>query len=111
MTYVLTVCLDGVPDSRDFDAIEETIEATGEAICRHEEEPTKIVTLLLSERSQDYRAGQEPPARSDKEALDELNLMLSAPEWPGASGMEDVCMIVRSTGRTEIPNAPEWPSH
>lgn len=48
---------------------------------------------------------------SDKAALDKLNLLLSAPEWPGASGMEDVCQIVRSTGRGEIPNAPEWGSH
>lgn len=49
--------------------------------------------------------------RTDEEALDELNLMLSAPEWPGASGMEDVCEVVRSTGRTEVPNAPEWHRH
>ncbi len=48
---------------------------------------------------------------ADAEALDTLNLRLSAPEWPGASGMEDVCDIVRATGRSEIPNAPEWRSH
>lgn len=48
---------------------------------------------------------------SDAEALDLLNLLLSAPEWPGASGMEDVCEIVRSTGRAEVPDAPEWPRH
>jgi hypothetical protein len=60
--YVLTVCLDGVPEGRDFNAIEETIEATGEAMCRYEEDPTKIVTLLLSEKSSGYRAGQNPNA-------------------------------------------------
>ena len=47
----------------------------------------------------------------DKRALDELNLLLSAPEWPGASGMEDVCQIVRRTGRTEIEDAPPWERH
>jgi len=58
--YVLTVCLDGVPEGRDYDAIEETIEATGQAMCRYEEAPEKIVTLLLSEQNQDYRAGTVP---------------------------------------------------
>ena len=48
---------------------------------------------------------------TDAEALDRLNLLLSAEEWPGASGMEDVCEIVRATGRREIPNAPEWERH
>jgi hypothetical protein len=48
---------------------------------------------------------------TDAEALDALNLLLSAPEWPGASGMEDVCEIVRATGRKEIPDAPEWARH
>jgi hypothetical protein len=48
---------------------------------------------------------------TDAEALDDLNLLLSAPEWPGASGMEDVCEIVRATGRDPIPNAPRWASH
>lgn len=59
-SYVLTVCLDGIPEGRDYHAIEETIEATGEAMCRFEEEPTKIVTLLLSDKNQEYRAGQAP---------------------------------------------------
>lgn len=49
--------------------------------------------------------------RTDEEALDQLNLMLSAAEWPGASGMEDVCAVVRSTGRTEVPDAPTWYRH
>jgi hypothetical protein len=48
---------------------------------------------------------------SDETALDQLNLLLSADEWPGASGMEDVLEIVRRTGRVEIDNAPEWQSH
>jgi len=50
-------------------------------------------------------------AVKDAAALDELNLLLSAPEWPGASGMEDVLDIVRSTGRTEVPGAPSWSRH
>lgn len=48
---------------------------------------------------------------SDAEALDELNLLLSAPEWPGASGMEDVAEIVAATGREQVPDAPEWRRH
>lgn len=48
---------------------------------------------------------------SDATALDALNLLLSADEWPGASGMEDVAEIVHATGRRPIPNAPEWPAH
>jgi hypothetical protein len=48
---------------------------------------------------------------TDAEALDWINELLSASEWPGASGMEDVYEIVRATGRTEIPDAPSWPSH
>lgn len=54
------------------------------------------------------RAGRQ---LTDTEALDELNLMLSAREWPGASGMEDVCVVVRRTGRTEVPDAPDWEGH
>lgn len=48
---------------------------------------------------------------TDREALDTLNLLLSAEEWPGASGMEDVCEIVRATGRVEVADAPEWERH
>jgi hypothetical protein len=48
---------------------------------------------------------------TDADALDRLNLLLSAPEWPGASGMEDVCEIVRATGRDEIADAPTWGRH
>ena len=48
---------------------------------------------------------------SDSEALDRLNLLLSAPIWPGASGLEDIAAIVRSTGREEVPGAPEWLAH
>jgi hypothetical protein len=47
----------------------------------------------------------------DADALDRLNVLLSARTWPGASGLEDVCDIVRGTGREEIPNAPAWASH
>jgi hypothetical protein len=49
------------------------------------------------------------PPGSDQDALDRINLLLSAPEWPGASGMEDVCDIVRATGRVEVEDAPDWP--
>lgn len=47
----------------------------------------------------------------DRRALDKINLLLSASSWPGASGLEDVCEIVRRTGRTEVANAPEWYRH
>jgi hypothetical protein len=45
------------------------------------------------------------------DALDKLNLLLSAAARPGVSGMEDVCVIVRKTGRIEVPNAPTWERH
>ena len=53
----------------------------------------------------------EQITKKDTEALDAINLLLSAPMWPGACGMEDVRDIVRATGREEIPNAPEWERH
>lgn len=46
----------------------------------------------------------------DADAIDEINLLLSAKEWPGASGMEDVCNIVRRV-RAEIADAPDWERH
>jgi hypothetical protein len=52
-----------------------------------------------------------PAERTDRAALDKLNLLLSAPTWPGASALEDVCAIVRSTGRSEVPDAPAWEGH
>jgi hypothetical protein len=58
-----------------------------------------------------YKDALEDAYVLDAAALDELNLMLSAPEWPGASGMEDVLEVVRRTGRVEIPDAPEWRGH
>ena len=54
---------------------------------------------------------ESTPLYSDAQALDELNLLLSSPDWPGASGMEDVCDIVRFTGREEVPDAPMWYPH
>jgi hypothetical protein len=57
------------------------------------------------------REARERRTLSDADALDRLNLLLSAPEWPGASGMEDVAEIVRATGRQEVPDAPEWERH
>jgi hypothetical protein len=51
------------------------------------------------------------PRLRDSAALDRLNLLLSAPVWPGASGMEDVEQIVRATGRQPVPDAPEWERH
>ena len=59
MNYVLTVCVDGIPEGRDFDVEEEAIDAAEEAILRHEEDPTKSVSLVLSDSQRDYRAG--PP--------------------------------------------------
>lgn len=58
--YVLTVCLDGIPQARDFDAKEEAIDAIGEAIIEFETDDTRIVTLLLSLEHSEYRGGQEP---------------------------------------------------
>ncbi len=49
---------------------------------------------------------------SDTEILDRIAYLLSAPEWPGASGMEDIAELVALTGR-DISNNPdvEWASH
>jgi hypothetical protein len=48
----------------------------------------------------------------DKLALDKLARLLRAPEWPGASGLEDVVEIVAATGRdlTKDPSV-DWPRH
>lgn len=51
------------------------------------------------------------PCCDDAAVLDRLNLLLSAEEWPGASGMEDVDELVRSTGRQRVPDAPDWSRH
>ena len=49
---------------------------------------------------------------TDKDCLDALAHLLQAPEWPGASGMEDVAELVAATGRdlTEVPDR-EWERH
>lgn len=52
----------------------------------------------------------QPPTHSDAEVLDKINELLSAPRWPGSSGLEDICALVRRV-RLEIRNAPEWESH
>lgn len=49
--------------------------------------------------------------RTDAEALDHLAWLLSAEEWPGASGMEDVAEIVASTGRDLEQPGADWPRH
>jgi hypothetical protein len=48
---------------------------------------------------------------TDKEALDQINYLLSADEWPGASGMEDIAEIVARTGREYVENTEGWESH
>lgn len=49
---------------------------------------------------------------SDAEILDRIAYLLSAPEWPGASGLEDIAELVALTGRdiSDNPNV-EWVSH
>lgn len=74
--------------------------------CSYDPEAEGSVDDLIA-----YKDALEDAYAIDAEALDELNLLLSAPEWPGASGMEDVLGIVRRTGRTEVPNAPVWERH
>lgn len=53
-----------------------------------------------------------PRTFSDAEILDRIAYLLSAPEWPGASGMEDIAELVVLTGR-DISDNPEveWRSH
>ena len=48
---------------------------------------------------------------SDAEILDRLAYLLSAEEWPGASGMEDVAELVALTGRDLNQPGAEWPRH
>lgn len=48
---------------------------------------------------------------TDTEALDRLAWLLSAPEWPGASGMEDVAEIVAATGRDIDQEGATWARH
>ena len=80
-----------------------------------DQHPLDVVSIFSDEERLSIIPWDEPVAKAgpltDAEALDELNLMLSASEWPGASGMEDVYAIVRRTGRTEVPNAPSWERH
>jgi hypothetical protein len=49
---------------------------------------------------------------SDQAALDAMAYLFSATEWPGSSGLEDLCEIVAETGRT-IEDDPEvdWARH
>jgi hypothetical protein len=63
-------------------------------------------------------AGVEPVVErtngrlTDEQALDEMATLFSASEWPGSSGLEDLCSIVRGTGRkiTDDPTI-EWARH
>jgi hypothetical protein len=48
---------------------------------------------------------------SDKQVLDALAWLLSAPEWPGASGMEDVAELVGLTGRDLEQKGATWDRH
>ena len=46
----------------------------------------------------------------DGRALDEINEILSAPEW-SVGMLEDICEIVRATGREEVADPPEYLAH
>ena len=39
--------------------------------------------------------------KADREALDSVNRILSAPTW-NVGMLEDICAIVRGTGRSEV---------
>ena len=45
----------------------------------------------------------------DTPALDRINAILSDPEW-GVGMLEDICAIVRGTGRDEVAGA-RWERH
>ena len=45
----LTVCVDGVKTTREFDAEDEAIEAIGEAMWRKLRQPSAVVTLLVGD--------------------------------------------------------------
>lgn len=92
--------------------------AEGEAPETAEDEAVLVEGFARDPYAVGYVARQdlEPMPEADQEAidaatLDALNLLLSAPEWPGASGLEDIAELVRATGRRPIPNAPEWERH
>jgi len=48
---------------------------------------------------------------SDAEVLDRIAWLLSAEEWPGACGLEDIAELVALTGRDLNQPDTEWPSH
>ena len=48
---------------------------------------------------------------TDKDVLDRLAYLLSAPEWPGASGMEDVAELVGLVRDISDNPDAEWPRH
>jgi CO dehydrogenase/acetyl-CoA synthase epsilon subunit len=48
---------------------------------------------------------------SDAEILDRIAVLLSAEEWPGASGLEDIHELVLLTGRHTDHLDVEWASH
>ena len=52
------------------------------------------------------------PVADDKAILDRMARLFSAPEWPGASGLEDLAELVARTGRV-IEDDPdvEWGQH
>lgn len=49
---------------------------------------------------------------SDEAVLDRIAQLLRAPEWPGASGMEDIAELVALTGR-DLSDDPDmvWHRH
>jgi hypothetical protein len=67
-------------------------------------------TCLVWEMANAIEALQAEVTR-DAAALDRLAWLLSAPEWPGASGMEDVAEIVAATGRDLDQEGASWSRH
>lgn len=72
----------------------------------NEVNPVDVATYAM-EAAAEVPAGKP----TDAEVLDRLAYLLSAPEWPGASGMEDVAELVRSTGRHTDHHDAVWRSH
>jgi hypothetical protein len=82
--------------------VEETLEALAEGDSNDSEiETMRDIILDLCDLLD--------TAATDKTALDKINYMLSEPDW-GVGMLEDICAIVRRTGRTEVPGA-SWDRH
>lgn len=73
--------------------------------CEYDPDGDSPVDNLIA-----YKDALEDLYAADSAVLDELNTLLSAPQWPGPSGLEDICVLVRKV-REPVADAPRWERH